>query len=438
MTREAQARTEAFTAVATGWHEAGIRYGIVNGYLENEEELGRDLDIVMDRQHLALGNNLAVATLKNLGWKIRQDQRPWAWWIFGFKFQDGEVLGLEIDLLPRLQSGFNCIQDGVSSFTCPAGIHGWQVDPRGSLIKRIILQLVAGNFSKFDRSPDLLELNDMERHVIENDYELRRLLADTILLDDSKFPTTHLRPLKSLLKRRLYERALIRPFKAMEAGIFGLTRSLMLNPFARQVCPVLSISATAGIDKNRVIEILSEKMQKATFLKPVILGLNSRPPSQAPVPRSTPNGECHPSLDERSEKPPLATNGFQILGLLVEHWLKTKFVVNRKSVRLFPVVYAGHPVHMLIDPDSYGIAEIPKWLPKCMPKAPLSIILVGEEDPIQSPRGNRHYSIYELTSLGLIDAAVDMKNGPEHAAGRIFEIVLAQFLDMKCPSGSTK
>ena len=113
MTREAQARTEAFSAVATRWHEAGIRYGIVNGYLEDGEELGRDLDLVMNRQDFAQGNNLAVATLESLGWKIHQDRRPWAWWIFAFKHQDGEVIGLEIDLLPRLQSGLNCIQNGI-------------------------------------------------------------------------------------------------------------------------------------------------------------------------------------------------------------------------------------------------------------------------------------------------------------------------------------
>ena len=158
-----------------------------------------------------------------------------------------------------------------SSYTCPAGIHGWQVDPRGSLIKRILLQFVAGNFSKFDRRPELLELNAMERQVIQNDFELRRLLAGTFLVGDSEFEANNLHPLKALLKRRLYARALLRPLKALEAGVFGLVRSVKLNLIARQVCPVFSISATSDTDNKRVIKAVSEKMQKATFLKPVVL-----------------------------------------------------------------------------------------------------------------------------------------------------------------------
>ena len=93
---------------------------------------------------------------------------------------------------------------------------------------------------------------------------------------------------------------------------------------------------------------------------------------------------------------------------------------------------------MLIDPDSYGISGIPKWLATCIPKAPLSFVLIYKDAPIQYPEEKLDSSLDHLTVLSLINEMVDMKEGSEQAAEHIFRVVLANFLAKDTSSEATK
>lgn len=433
---EQAARNEAFSAIAGQWEAAGIRYGIINGYSEVSQETGRDLDIAMAAQDAVTASWIASEELRSRGWLLKADHRPWAWWIFAFRKIGNITIGLEVDLLPRLQSGINCLQCGVSQYTRQIGHHGWQVDSRGSLIKRILLQVVAGNDEKFNRQPELLWLSASEQAVLLEDRKLRWIVGDMLVPDASRLSVANFAQTRAALKRRLYAAAVRSPLNALGTLPFGVSRSWGLNVLPRRVAPVIEISAAAGIDKASIIELLCARLQRATFLKPVVLDGRDGPLSHLKhIRQKCVSGGQVKGLVSAC-RASMISGWLRAVRVLIGAWLQNRFIVDRRSVRLYPVVIDRIVEDMLTNIHDFGASGVSEWLRHHITRPDLkiglvagpAIILTHGSDLSDGRTTGECATIRHLESTGYIDEVIEVNADLEGASERIFELVMDRFL----------
>ena len=308
-------RHQAFGLVCDAWVGAGVDYGIANGYDLDRDVIGRDVDVMVAETHLERAWRLAGDVLEGAGWSVCRDQRPWAYWIFAFRSRNGQWIGLEIDLLPRLQSGVCLFQSGPSERTFETASTGWRVDPRSGFIKKVVMQLVAGNVGKLCRAGLPLQIDDRESEAVADDNRLTEL-AERL---ESISTPAELKEFGAKFKRRMSVRALASPGALFSAATFGATRILGLNLLPKPVIPILFIEVEHERGLDEFLSSLAASFEDGTFLKPEVRNL------------------------ERSPFPLAGVLGIGVLANRVSSHLHLWWIAARKSVRLFPFIYINHP-----------------------------------------------------------------------------------------------
>lgn len=398
-------RISVFSAIAERWNAANISYGIINGYDDSTGMLGRDLDLLVCPADLQRSRDIALDVLRSSGWNVKFMCRPWAWWIFSFLDQPGGTIGFEIDLLPRLQSGLHCFQIGPSNETIPCERYGWSIDPRGTLIKTIVLQLVAGNYSKFPVVPRREALPIQQQKVLYRDSWLENLLAPLFELPQEKIDRLpHIRrAIKSSLRGHRSN-----PGPSLASNIcFALTRFIGLNLLPHPAAPRIILISDSPLLGSPFADDLARLMRQASFLKPVFDDSNTGSFS---------------AFDKAGTTDTISEISFKLLRF---GWhLRQR--INRQSVRLHPVLITSSPIHAGVGFGSALEKSVISWLiNKTLGSIPVVVILLN---PTATGSSDQSKSIDELRKFR--EVTIINASGRESPAEQLLKILICELFSL--------
>jgi hypothetical protein len=432
-------RIKALESLANVWNKAGLNYSVLHGLEDYPRSVGRDLDVCVHRAHIHEGADLAEQELLKDGWFTVRRDRIWAHWLFGFRYRDSKIEGLEIDFLPVMQTGLVRFVNGPSHFKDNKG--PFPQDIWGGFVKRIIMQFYGANVDRFRSRTGSLALSASEGQVLENKLEeffggRARLLAE--FLRAGNINSTE----RFLQKTRAWSqlRSLLFSKRRLERLCFCLRRFVALNIIPRRVAPIVAIVGPDGVGKSCSIRALEDLMQEINVF-PARFYRHWRPNILPPL-REALNPKAwfrKHSSNACAQRPRRDSGPFSFLRLfyysidfIVGHWLEDA----RASVRLHPVIYDRHAIDMSIDPARYGLSRPPPGIfRKIVPRPDLIIALIDAPQNIHARKNE--LSIAEITTqvttirnlhrLGLIDRLVEVNGEPQEVAERILRLILENF-----------
>jgi hypothetical protein len=156
-------KVELVAAIAERWNEAGLSYGIAHGIDEYPRAIGRDVDVLVERDHVARAIALAERVLRDRGLLVARPPRVWGERVLAADSALSEDV-LEIHTAVRI-AWRNVVLVAAPKATTRVG--PFAVDPWVSIVKRIILPLLAGSTGKFVRAPAEFDATPEERTALE-------------------------------------------------------------------------------------------------------------------------------------------------------------------------------------------------------------------------------------------------------------------------------
>lgn len=163
-------RRRILEAVAARLNASGIRYAVLHGVDGYPAQLGRDIDLCVNRQDRSPALNLIVAEYERAGWLPVVYRTPWAEWVVGCKNTPVGIIGVEIDLLSRMQWGWALLARDVCAGIAPTAGHPFPSDRWIGFVKRVLIQLLSRNFARFQagkRHAGELTVLDSEMETVE-------------------------------------------------------------------------------------------------------------------------------------------------------------------------------------------------------------------------------------------------------------------------------
>ena len=156
-------KVELVAAIAECWNQAGLSYGIAHGIDEYPSAIGRDVDVLVERDHVSRAIALAERVLRNRGLLVARPPRVWGERVLAADSALSEDV-LEIHTAVRI-AWRNVVL--VAEPKAMMRVGPFAVDPWVSIVKRIILPLLAGSTDKFTRAPAEFHVTAEERIALQ-------------------------------------------------------------------------------------------------------------------------------------------------------------------------------------------------------------------------------------------------------------------------------
>ena len=368
-----EARREALEQVARAWNTNCIRYGVAHGLAEYPQVVGRDLDVVVERQQVAHALSTATQVLRHAHWKTALPPK-----LYGDRlvaFRNGEAL--EIHLLERISwkgvALATSVRPGMS-------LGPFKIDPWASFTKRVLLPLLAGDYGRFRRDDSKLALMDAERAVAQS--KLPTLIPDQLAAEIIRCAVRRdlaaLVRLTPRVRRSLLIRAASQAPFTTATGLLKLIQRKLQAPFS-PCSPVVAVVGPDGVGKSTLLEALKNRQQhiftdvEVRHWRPGIL------PPLAALMRQRSN---HPS--RLGPIPPRRTPGrgywlrllYYASDFLLGYYLKDRIDSSRQKLLLYDRCF----LDMLVDPARYGMSSTRgmylAW--RLLPKPDLILLLHDE------------------------------------------------------------
>ena len=133
-------RVKAVERIASAWNREGIVYAVAHGIEQYPDELGRDIDVFVQRRHLEKARRLAIAILRDYFEVVIAPE--WDVWPLRQIFAFGEENSLQIDLFTALLWGPVALVEDVNPV---ATVHGlFKIDPWANFAKNVLLKILGG------------------------------------------------------------------------------------------------------------------------------------------------------------------------------------------------------------------------------------------------------------------------------------------------------
>lgn len=250
-------RTEILEHIAFNLNQSGIRYAVAHGLDGYPDNIGRDLDLCVGRSERDAAIHSIVSEFKKNGWIPVIYRSPWAEWIVSYKDSAHGILGVEVDLLSKMQWGWATLLNGTQYPYTNEKYGPFVVDRWVGFVKRVFLQVVAGNLGRFSSGKKHefeLVIYDYEREVVAQKLaqllgvEMAPTLINAIDRRDLDFISNQLLS----LRRHLLFRALVHP-RLLVSSIFSWFR----NEWAETVMPQSNtpVVRMCGADNARIKEV---------------------------------------------------------------------------------------------------------------------------------------------------------------------------------------
>jgi hypothetical protein len=222
-------KVEVVAAIAECWNQAGLSYAIAHGIDEYPHATGRDIDVLVDRDHVTRVIALAERVLRDRGLLVARPPRLWGERVLAADSALSDDV-LEIHTAVRI-AWRNVVLVAEPKATTRVG--PFAIDPWVSIVKRIILPLLAGSTDKFVRAPAEFHATSEERTALQSRLPrvIGAALTSTVLeaLDARDIPLA-LRLVVPLRRAAMWRAASRHPVGSIASVLRTLgRRALQLN-----------------------------------------------------------------------------------------------------------------------------------------------------------------------------------------------------------------
>ena len=425
--------------IALTWNLAEIQYGVVHGLEAYPVQIGRDLDVLLEREDMDRCMSLALKVLKEHGWKPTIHRQPWAIWIIAYYFDKDGIHALEIDLFSTLQWGFVLLADSVTEFEDCELKGPFRIDPWGSFVKRILIQILGNNFNRFLSRKDELKISKDELKLISE--KLPEYFGNTLssnLLRALK--TNGVMELKKEIfsfRKKMHQRALYnKPTKLIIGSYYWARNELALNVITKPVMPVIALVGPDGVGKSTILRELKNQYLDTKSVCSRVDMRHWRPGLLPQLGQLFKKQSAEEQDKNNQPVPPRRDPGrftlfrslYYSLDFILGYWL-----IDRPSTAKFHIVlYDRHALDMYVDPVRYGIDKMPKWLLKVIRKPDFLILLSDAPELIRKRKAelstqeiSRQLSTWEsLYQQGKVDDIIRVDGPSEQIAARVMDSVI--------------
>ena len=434
-------RISILEKIAQEWNLNGVIYGVVHGLEGYPMRIGRDLDVLVDRKDREKAVRLAISVFQREKWIPIVHRKPWAVWITAFYIGgNGEVYSVELDILWRIQWGWTVLAEGVDKSNLYRR-SSFQVDPWGSFCKRVLIQILGGNFGKIQKKGEF-DIYPEELSVV------RGRLRDTFGLELSEAivrlvnnPSRHrIERYAKILRRSV----LLQALRKDPGGIFTNSLTWLYNEISSHVlpkraAPIVALVGPDGIGKSTTIDVVKEYIKR--YLTFTGVSVRHWRPRVLPElgsligkPRNT-GGSGGFVLPRRRAGPfYLFRLIYYSIDVLIGYVLKDRY----ESSLLRLVLYDRCFLDAAVDPVRYGFSS--GWGVRAMwpllPKPNVIILLYDDPDRIYTRKPeletneiNRQISEwFKLVERGVVHAAVRVDSSPEVIGMRVVNLIVEEFI----------
>ena len=437
-------RLALYGEVAGRWNAAGLRYAVVSGLSpQSPARPGRDLDVLVEASQVETAIQLAVSSMRDLGWDVVLKRRPWTTMITGVADAAGSPFAIEIDVFSRLRWFNVTLVDRPNPGPVSQPTLDFQFDPWASFAKRTLMQVLAGQTIRLQEDPSRFDLAPFEVSSLKTGLfdlcgpELGQAILDAVRRKDAGWMQENVLSLRrAVLSRRLRHH----PHSAI-TGLFSWLRDELYDLLlADRAAPILAVVGPDGTGKSSSIQAL-KAMLDAQFRFEGIVVRHWRPGLLPPLKRLR-------SLRALEAIPPPGpprreAGRFGWLRLVyygVDFALGYLLRDRPQASQLVPIIYDRCLLDMAVDPQRYGLStgRGVRALWRVLPGPDLVVLITDDVERIQARKSElpaeeierQLLEWRELESRGMVDAVVEAGASPEATASRLLACLLSAFVGL--------
>jgi len=407
------------------WKNEDIEYAVMHGLENYPNQLGRDLDVWINRKDIKRARTIAIRIFCDKGWTaVAPKTDPWQKKSI---YAISKNIFFELDLIPNLFWGPVALlkKRSVTEKQGP-----FYIDKTAEFVKTILLKVLSG----IPINTDFIFTIEIRKYCSEVfGPKLGGLLVTLIERKDFK----SLDKVRSSLRFQLIKRFVIRnPLMSIKNSINWFLREIMSHFY--KIAPIVAVVGPDGIGKSTTL--LHVNFNNTFFIDSVVR--HWRPaflPSLASI-----TGNSDPLYNENGSVQPRRTAGhlyfvrlvYYAFDFLVGHYFLDRFL----SCTLRPVLYDRCWLDGWVDPLRYGFSSTwgIKFLYRILPKPDIVVLLYDDPERIHSRKPElTQTEIQEqldkwmqLFREGFVDAVIRVDAQPEEMAQRLRELIIESFIEM--------
>lgn len=378
--------------LADAWTAAEISWAVCNGLDGYPEKVGRDLDVLTSPEDVQKAAIITVNTLREQGFCPLPFRLGWIYWIVGVRKIEDEIQSLQVDLFDHLQWAFTWVVDGGLPLTKNHIMEGpFPVDLHARIGKRLVINLLSGNFNLFKERPHYLELTASEAAALHE--IIKRISGDgnngALMEAIAERNLERIRLLIPKFRRKVLAYSCL-PMQGFGRRVkSAFQKQWNMNLFPRPSVPVIAIQSIDHYRSRDVCDRLVELFSKNFVL-------------------------C--STEILDQRPRFLFPRSQAFGLTatIDFIVGSYFKINKMSALQSVEIFCGHAFSLN---QCKNINGMTRWLARSIPKPDLNFYLTAEEEEIDT------VSVCEI--FGVTEFLRD--NDLENLASTIFDQFISFF-----------
>jgi len=422
-------------SIAIAWNQEHINYAVAHGLESYPKSLGRDLDVLVQQDHVDHAIAISADIFSKKGYKVVRPPNIWGERLVAFRSNCGKLESTEIHTVTKL-SWFHIV---LANYPNPSLYKGnFKVDPWVTFVKRVLLPLLYGDMKRFKRKPQELCLDIFEKEAVNESLPefCGQKLSNLLLELMEKRDIEGLERLLPRLRRSLLLRSLIlNPVHSL-IGAFEIIKRKVLQ-FFMPCTPIVALVGPDGVGKSTILKHVSQNAPNI-FTKVIIkhwrpgllpnLGrfIRREQPKQgeAVPPRRIP-GKFH-----------WLRLAYYFLDFIIGYFIKDRISSAKQQL----VLYDRCALDMVVDPVRYGLSSSrgSRLLWYLVPKPDLVILLYDKPERIHSRKSELDKEEIErqlkrwlhLAEEGEVDAIILVDGPPEEIALRVRDLIVDTTIDI--------
>jgi len=449
----AETKVQIARELADTFDAAQINYAFIHGLERFPAEMGRDLDLLVQRDQI---NDAVTAAMRHFhakNWHFVAHRRM-DWPVVCFVAPPDRGIVFEFDLLSRLRWGPVIFVDRPGAL---GRIDTFKVDPWASFVKRVLIQLLSGNTTKLEQRPDELSITIVERSVLGRvlpDYFGKAVTNSLIrAVDDRDFQA--LRSLIPSLRRAAIVLSVRRrPGSALASVLDWARNELFVSMFCRRIVPVLGIVGVDGVGKSSLLHHVETEIR--TRLP--VLAVETRhwrPRVLPPLSRLLGRDDLWEAGIARPPRRSPGRGQFLRIAYYGIDYCIGAWRDKRAAAQLTAVVYDRCVLDMLVDPLRFGLKNSAGIsLVRRLARGPDLVVLLldnverirARKSELEAAEINRQQAAWiALAQKGEVHLVLRVQGPPEALAPQVVDHMIDRFfgvgplapdlIDMELPHG---